>query len=64
LQTLTKTDVADIDKLQKLIDEAETPREKAAKEFIIEAFTGKMPSLIPFAFENEAVRNLASYLLS
>ena len=64
MQTLTKTDVADIDKLQKLIDEAETPREKAAKEFIIEAFTGKMPSLIPFAFENEAVRNLASYLLS
>jgi hypothetical protein len=50
MQTLTRTDITDINELQRLIDEAETPREKAAKEFIIEAFTGKMPSLIPFAF--------------
>jgi integrase len=63
MQTLTRTDITDINELQRLIDEAETPREKAAKEFIIEAFTGKMPSLIPFAFENESVQNVASYLL-
>jgi len=63
MQTLTKADVAAIEELQKLIDEAKTPREKAAKEFIAEAFKGKMPSLIPFAFENESVQNTASYLL-
>ncbi len=63
MQTLTRTDVVDIDELQKLIDEAKTPREKAAKEFIIEAFKGKMPSLVLFAFENESVQNVASYIL-
>jgi integrase len=63
MQTLTRTDVTDIYKLQKLIDEAETPREKATKQFIVEGFKGKMRSLIPFALENESIQNLASYLL-
>ena len=63
MQTLTRTDVTDIYELQKLIDEAETPREKATKQFIVEGFKGKMRSLIPFALENESIQNLASYLL-
>ncbi|MCW4038521.1 MAG: site-specific integrase [Candidatus Bathyarchaeota archaeon] len=63
MQTLTKTDIADINELQKLIEEAETPREKATRRFIIEAFKGKMRSLIPFAIENESVQNIAGYRL-
>jgi len=38
-------------------------RERKAREYIINAFTGKMPALIPFALENESVLKLASYLL-
>jgi integrase len=49
--------------LQALICEKAPPRERVAKQFVIDAFRGKMPSLIPFAFENESILNLASYLL-
>jgi integrase len=63
MQTLAQADVADILELQTLIVSTETPREKAAKAFIVEAFKGKMPSLIPFAFENQSVQKLASHLL-
>jgi integrase len=38
-------------------------REKKAREYIVNSFMGKMPSLIPFALENESVLKLASYLL-
>jgi integrase len=38
-------------------------REKKARKYIIDSFTGKMPSLIPLALENKSVVKLASYLL-
>jgi integrase len=38
-------------------------REKKAREYIVNSFTGKMPSLIPFALQNESILKLASYLL-
>jgi len=38
------------------------PGEKAVYQYVIDAFTVKMPSLIPLTFENEALLNLASYL--
>jgi len=38
-------------------------REKKAREYIVSSFTGKMPSLIPFALQNESILKLASYLL-
>jgi integrase len=38
-------------------------REKKAREYIVNSFTGKMPSLIPFAIQNESILKLASYLL-
>ncbi len=38
-------------------------RELKAREYIINSFTGKMPSLIPFAINNASVSKLASYLL-
>jgi integrase len=40
-----------------------SPGERAAKQFIIDAFRGKMPSLITFAFQNESILKLAAYLL-
>lgn len=40
-----------------------TPREEAARKFIISSFSGKMRSLIPFALDNETVVKLASYIL-
>ena len=46
-----------------MIESASTPRERAARQYIIEAFKGKMSSLIPFAFENESILKLAAYLL-
>jgi len=63
IQELSRTDKASIDELQDLIESANTPRERAAKRFIIEAFRGKMSSLIPFSMENESILNIASYLL-
>ena len=39
------------------------PREQKARQYIINSFTGKMPTLIPFALENNSVIKLASYLL-
>jgi integrase len=63
MQTLTRTDITDLDELQNLIEIADTPREKVARQFVIDAFKGKMPSLIPFALENESILNVASYLL-
>ena len=63
MQTLTKTNNATVDELQSLVEAANTPREKASRRFIVDAFRGKMSSLIPFAFENESVVNIASYLL-
>jgi len=39
------------------------PREQKARQYIIESFIGKMPTLIPFALENKSIVKLASYLL-
>ena len=63
MQTLTKATNATIDELQSLVEAASTPRERASRRFIVDAFRGKMSSLIPFALENESVVNIASYLL-
>lgn len=60
---LSKTDKAAIDELQGLIAENLSSLERAAKQYVIDAFRGKMSSLIPFAFKNESVLKLASYLL-
>lgn len=38
-------------------------RERKAREYIVNSFTGKMSSLIFFAVQNESVLKLASYLL-
>jgi len=62
MQKLSNEDTAYFE-LQSMISHASTPRERAAIQFAIEAFKGKMPSLIPFAFENQSVLKLASYLL-
>lgn len=49
-----------VDELQGLVAKSIPPRERAARQYIIDAFRGKMPSLIPFAFENESILTLAS----
>jgi len=49
--------------LQGLVAEVATPRERAARQYVIDAFRSKKPSLIPFAFGNESVMKLAAYLL-
>jgi len=38
------------------------PGEEALQQFIIDAFSGKMHSLIPFTFSNESVMSLTKYL--
>lgn len=62
MQSLTKADNNVIDELQ-LIEIDKTPRETAARQFIIDAFKIKMSSLILFALANETIINIASYLL-
>jgi integrase len=49
--------------LQGLISETLPPRERNAKQYMVGSFKGKMPSLIPFSYENESIIRLASYLL-
>jgi len=38
-------------------------REQNARQYITNSFTGKMPTLIPFALNNKSIVKLASYLL-
>ena len=45
------------------IPRATRPGEKALNKYIIDAFTKKMPSLIPFTFDNESLMNRVRYLL-
>lgn len=61
MQTLTNEDGADVKELR--INEELPPRERVARQYLIESFTGKMPSLIPFSLENESIVKLASDLL-
>jgi integrase len=63
MQTLAKTDIADIDELQGLSNRSLPVREQRARQYIKESFTGKMPSIIPFSLRNESIIKLASYLL-
>jgi integrase len=61
MQTLTTANAEISNELQGLNN---IPlREQKARKYIVESFTGKMPSLIPLALENESVVKLASYLL-
>jgi integrase len=64
MQRLTKADIADMGKLQGLVEAANTPRERVARQFVIDAFRHKMSSLIPFAFNNESILKIAGYLLN
>jgi integrase len=48
---------------QHVLPQELSPRERAARQYAIDAFRGKMSSLIPFALENESILKLASYLL-
>ncbi|MDQ1280667.1 MAG: hypothetical protein QG670_1930 [Thermoproteota archaeon] len=64
MQMLNKVDNAAIDELQGLIDQNVPPRERAARQYVIDAFRKKMPDLIPFALENKSILKLASYLLN
>jgi integrase len=61
MQSLTNEDNADRKELQ--IKEKLPPRERMARKYIKESFTGKMPSLIPFSLESESIVKLASNLL-
>jgi integrase len=61
MQSLTKADIVGKEKLH--IIESLPPRERVARQFVIDSFTGKMPSLIPFALENKYILKLASILL-
>ena len=63
MQSLTKADNNVVDELQNIMKIANTPRETAARQFIIDAFKVKMSSLIPFALTNKSIINVASYLL-
>ena len=45
------------------IPRATRPGEKALNKYIIDAFTKKMPSLIPITFYNKSLLNRAKYLL-
>jgi integrase len=63
MQKLTKADKISIDELQGLITENLPPRERAVRQYVIDAFRHKMSTLIPFAFNNKSVLKLASYLL-
>jgi integrase len=64
MQTLTTATDVDIDQLRNLISQQQlSPRERKARQYITTSFTGKMPSLIPFALTNSSVINVASYLL-
>jgi len=62
MQTLTTANAEVSNELQGL-NPVLPLREQKARKYIIESFTGKMPSLIPLALENESVVKLASYLL-
>jgi integrase len=64
MQKLSKEDIADMDELQGLVAQASTPRERAARQYVIDSFRHKMSSLIPFSFENESLLKVASYLLN
>jgi integrase len=61
MQSPTNEDNADKKELQN--DEKLPPRERIARKYIRESFTGKMPSLIPFSLENKSIVKLASNLL-
>jgi integrase len=63
MQTLSKADSDPTWTINGVIPDSSSPREKAAKQYVIDAFKGKMPSLIPFAFDNESILKLAAYLL-
>ncbi len=45
------------------VPRATRPGEKALNKYIIDAFSTKMPSLIPYTFENQTTLNIAKYLL-
>ena len=64
MQIITKADNKLLDELQCLIEEAEAPRDRNCRQYVFDAFKGKMKSLIPFAFENESVMKIAKYLLN
>lgn len=61
MQSPTNEDSADRKELK--TDKKLPPRERMARKYIKEAFTGKKPSLIPSLLESESIVKLASNLL-
>ncbi|MHA1410212.1 MAG: hypothetical protein ACTSQY_07915 [Candidatus Odinarchaeia archaeon] len=45
------------------VPRAERPGEKALQNYVIDAFSKKMPRLIKYTFENQTALNIAKYLL-
>lgn len=62
MQTLTTANTTNSKELKGLNGSIPL-REQKARRYIVDSFTGKMPSLIPLALDNESVVKLASYLL-
>jgi len=52
-----------IDEFKRSLAQNITPRDRAARQYVVDAFNGKMPCLIQFSFENESILKLATYLL-
>lgn len=63
MQRLVRNDVETLEELQDLSVNNLSLREKKAREYVADSFVGKMPSLIPFALQNNSILKLASYLL-
>jgi len=59
MQMQNEADYRSLSELQCLIEEAESPRDRNCRQYVFDAFKGKMKSLIPFAFENESVMKIA-----
>jgi len=45
------------------VPRATRPAEKALNNYVIDAFSKKMPSLIPYTFKNQTILNIAKFLL-
>src|SRR5271157_5008261 len=67
METVTITESSRGHKLQKpltvAIPEAQTAADKKLQEYIIDALLTRMPSLVPFTFENTTTIELAKHLL-
>jgi site-specific recombinase XerD len=61
--TITSTPLGRTEKIQLAIPEARTPAEKQLQQYIIDSLKSKMPVLLPLAFSNQSMLELAKHLL-